>query len=110
MFGETEVDFDRGIEGVKWLTENLTLQGTEEIIIKIIKRQTGSEINALTRLDSTNADSIDFVEIIMEIEEAWKIEIPDHIAATFMGKPPAEIAAYVKTEKEKWDRFLKNRS
>jgi|LGOV01.1.fsa_nt_gb acyl carrier protein len=58
---------------------------THEIVQEIINLQLGreadTEISLTSNLaDDLNADSLDAVEIIMEVEDAFEIEIPDEIA------------------------------
>ncbi|MDM8534690.1 acyl carrier protein [Clostridiaceae bacterium HSG29] len=59
-----------------------TVQETVQEIINLqIGRDADVEINLKSSLaNDLNADSLDAVEIIMEIEDAFNIEIPDEIA------------------------------
>ncbi len=53
----------------------------EQRIRPLIAEQLGVEENKVTRsasfVDDLNADSLDLVEMIMSLEEEFKIEIPD---------------------------------
>lgn len=53
---------------------------------KIIAEQLGVEESEVTRdasfLDDLNADSLEIMELVMEIEEEFKIEIPDERVQT----------------------------
>ncbi len=61
--------------------EKTTQEIVKEIINLQIGRDTDQEINLKSNLATDlNADSLDAVEIIMEIEDAFNIEIPDEIA------------------------------
>lgn len=60
-------------------------KSTQEIVQEIINLQMGrkaeTEIPVNSNLaDDLNADSLDAVEIIMEIEDAFDIEVPDAVA------------------------------
>lgn len=53
----------------------------KDIINLQLGRKAGTEIPVNASLaDDLNADSLDAVEIIMEIEDAFDIEVPDSIA------------------------------
>jgi len=53
----------------------------EQRIRPLIAEQLGVEENKVTRnasfVDDLNADSLDLVEMVMSLEEEFKIEIPD---------------------------------
>ena len=56
-------------------------QIVEDIINLQLGRKAGTEIPVNAKLqDDLNADSLDAVEIIMEIEDSFDIEVPDAIA------------------------------
>lgn len=56
-------------------------QIVEDIINLQLGRKAGTEIPVNANLqDDLNADSLDAVEIIMEIEDSFDIEVPDAIA------------------------------
>lgn len=75
-----------------------------EKVVNIIAEQLGvediSEINKNTSLiNDLEADSLDAVEIIMEIEDEFGIEIPDDEAEKF--KNIGNIVDYVEVNKDK---------
>lgn len=55
-------------------------------VVGIVATQLGieeSQVNASSSfLDDLGADSLDQVEIVMSIEEAFSVEIPDNVAET----------------------------
>jgi acyl carrier protein len=56
-------------------------QLVEDIINLQLGRKAGTEIPVNANLsDDLNADSLDAVEIIMEIEDLFDIEVPDAVA------------------------------
>jgi acyl carrier protein len=61
--------------------EKTTHEIVQEIINLQLAREVGNKIPLKSNLSSDlNADSLDAVEIIMEIEDALDLEIPDEIA------------------------------
>jgi len=56
-------------------------ESIEQRIRPLIAEQLGVEENKVTRsasfVDDLNADSLDLVEMVMSLEEEFKIEIPD---------------------------------
>lgn len=48
----------------------------------------------VNHLEEGNIDSLDFVEIIMDIELEYKIQIPDEIAEKF--STPNQIVSYLR--------------
>lgn len=59
------------------------MSSTEERIKKIIKEQLavkGEMSNEASFVDDLGADSLDTVELVMALEEEFKIEIPDEEA------------------------------
>ena len=44
-----------------------------------------SSVNANTSLGDLNADELDFVELVMELEEHFNITIPDETADALLG-------------------------
>jgi len=65
----------------------------EEKIIKIITEQVGERVHANSNIIDAGADSLDAVEIIMEVEEAFEIEISDEDADKF--KTVGDIVNYI---------------
>lgn len=73
-----------------------------EKVVKIIANQLGVEdVSEITRttslMNDLEADSLDAVEIIMEIEDEFGIEIPDDEAEKF--KNIGDIVDYVELNK-----------
>jgi acyl carrier protein len=59
-------------------------ESIEAKVIEIVARQLGQDKSKITRnssfVDDLNADSLDQVELVMELEEAFDTEIPDEQA------------------------------
>lgn len=49
----------------------------QDIILNIIKKRTNKKISNLTDIRTLGLDSLDLVEVVMEIEEELNIKIPD---------------------------------
>jgi len=62
-------------------------ENAEEKIKSIIVNQLGVESNSVTMeakfVDDLGADSLDIVELIMAVEEAFDVDIPDEEAENF---------------------------
>lgn len=76
-----------------------TSENVEDVVRNIIFNKTcfdsPSEVRMdVNHLEEGNIDSLDFVEIIMDIESEYKIQIPDEIAETF--KTPNQIVSYLR--------------
>ena len=79
---------------------------SEEEIFEKLKQIVVSELGvdeALVRMDASfeedlEADSLDLVELVMEIEEAFEIKIPDEDAEGLTTV--ANLVEYIKTKKE----------
>ncbi|MDP1724266.1 MAG: acyl carrier protein [Alphaproteobacteria bacterium] len=57
-------------------------QRVNEIVMKVLDIKDASKVTKEARfIDDLGADSLDTVDIIMEFEEAFSIEIPDDDAA-----------------------------
>ncbi len=60
------------------------MPSTEERVIEIVSEQMGVSKEQITRdtsfINDLNADSLDTVELVMEFEEEFKIDIPDEAA------------------------------
>ena len=74
--------------------------GTSDTVFYIIKHYFNeSAINLKTHLiDDLGADSLDIVEVIMQVEEEFKIEIPDEEASGL--STIGDIVWYVKINKK----------
>lgn len=62
----------------------MTEQEIEAKVIEIVSQQMGHDKAKITRtssfVDDLNADSLDQVELVMELEEAFETDIPDEAA------------------------------
>lgn len=60
------------------------MASVEERVIKIVAEQLGVEKEKITRdtsfVNDLGADSLDTVELVMELEEEFDINIPDEVA------------------------------
>lgn len=60
------------------------MPSTEERVIEIVSEQMGVSKDQITRdtsfINDLNADSLDTVELVMELEEEFEIAIPDDAA------------------------------
>jgi len=69
------------------------LDKVKEIIIEKLGVDEGSIKNESRFIEDLNADSLDTVELIMEFEEEFNIEIPDDDAETL--KTVGEAISYI---------------
>lgn len=62
----------------------MTEQEIEAKVVEIVAQQMGHDKSKITRassfVDDLNADSLDQVELVMELEEAFDTDIPDEAA------------------------------
>ncbi|CVK18500.1 acyl carrier protein [Sporomusa sphaeroides] len=75
---------------------------TFEKVKELIVGQLGcdpAEVTKKAKLDDLGADSLDLVELVMEIEEEYSIEIPDNEALDLIGKPIGDIVKYIDQNK-----------
>jgi len=60
------------------------MASTEERVIDIVAEQLGVEKDKITKeshfVNDLGADSLDTVELVMELEEEFEINIPDEVA------------------------------
>ncbi|MGL6125434.1 MAG: acyl carrier protein [Metamycoplasmataceae bacterium] len=49
----------------------------QDVILNIVKKRTNKKISISTDIRSIGLDSLDLVEIVMEIEKEFDIKIPD---------------------------------
>jgi acyl carrier protein len=79
---------------------NVTDKEIEAKVIDIIAERMNQDRSKITRemnfQDDLNADSLDQVELVMELEEAFDIEIPDEQAEKI--KTVADAIDYIKGE------------
>lgn len=48
-------------------------------LIQFIAEQTGKEITGETRLDSLVEDSLEFLELILEVQAKFDVKLPDEL-------------------------------
>jgi acyl carrier protein len=68
----------------KHVSEDIDVQSIEKKVIEIISEQMGIEKSEITRetsfINDLNADSLDTVELVMEFEDEFGMNIPDEEA------------------------------
>lgn len=66
------------------MSEDIDVQSIEKKVIEIISEQMGIEKSEITRetsfINDLNADSLDTVELVMEFEDEFGMNIPDEEA------------------------------
>lgn len=79
------------------------MASTEERVIEIVSTNLGVNKEQITRetrfTDDIGADSLDIVELVMELEEEFEITIPDEEAEKI--KTVGEAIAYIDRETAK---------
>jgi acyl carrier protein len=79
----------------------VTAQEIEAKVIEVVAQQMGhdeSKINAtMSFTEDLNADSLDLVELVMELEEAFETDIPDDQAEKI--KTVGDAINFIKQEK-----------
>jgi acyl carrier protein len=67
-----------------WLQEDPTVASVEQRVIDIVAEQLGVSKDQISRetsfVNDLGADSLDTVELVMELEEEFDINIPDDVA------------------------------
>ena len=76
------------------------MSSIEERVLEIISEQLGVAKNELTRstsfMDDLKTDSLDIVEMVMELEEEFEIQIPD--TATEKIRTVGDLIDYIEQE------------
>lgn len=76
------------------------MDSIEERVIEIVSEQLGVAKDQITRstsfIDDLQADSLDTVELVMEFEEAFDVQIPD--TATEKIRTVGDVIDYIKKE------------
>jgi acyl carrier protein len=79
---------------------NLTVASVEERVVDIVCENLGVNKEQVTRttsfIDDMGADSLDIVELVMELEEEFEITIPDEQAEKI--KTVGEAIEYIERE------------
>jgi acyl carrier protein len=82
------------------LWEDLTVASVEERVIDIVCENLGVNKEQVTRstsfIEDMGADSLDIVELVMELEEEFEITIPDEQAEKI--KTVGEAIEYIERE------------
>ncbi|MCC5786834.1 MAG: acyl carrier protein [Phycisphaerales bacterium] len=77
----------------------VTEQEIESKVIEIVAEQMGAEKDKITRetrfVDDLHADSLDFVELVMEFEDEFETSVPDEEAEKM--KTVGHAIDYIKT-------------
>ena len=78
----------------------MTVQEIEDKVISIVSEQMGINKAEITRevsfINDLNADSLDIVELVMELEDSFEMQIPDEEAEKIktVGQAIDYIAAH----------------
>jgi acyl carrier protein len=76
------------------LAQPQTLERVREVVAKSLGRDI-SQIDPQKPLGSQGADELDVVEVVMAVEDALKVEVPD----SAIGDKPAEAAKTLTVQK-----------
>ena len=84
----------------------LTEEEIKEKVVKIVSEQMGVEQSEITMdtsfVNDLNADSLDTVELVMELEDEFELSIPDEEAEK-IGTVGTAVDFIAKAQKEKKD-------
>ena len=84
----------------------MTVQEIEDKVISIVSEQMGINKAEITRevsfINDLNADSLDIVELVMELEDSFETQIPDEEAEKIqtVGAAVEYIVNVAKTKKK----------
>jgi len=62
------------------MSETETFEQLKKLIVELLEVDTSKVVPEASFVDDFNADSLDFIELITAVEDAFKIEIPDEDA------------------------------
>ncbi|UCD22062.1 MAG: acyl carrier protein [Chloroflexota bacterium] len=62
------------------MSENETFEQLKKLIVELLEVDEAEVVPKASFVDDFNADSLDFIELITAVEDAFKIEIPDEDA------------------------------
>ena len=62
------------------MSENETFGQLKKLIVELLEIDESEVVPQASFADDFNADSLDFIELITAVEDAFKIEIPDEDA------------------------------
>jgi len=65
------------------MSENETFEQLKKLIVELLEINESEVVPNASFVDDFNADSLDFIELITAVEDAFKIEIPDEDAENF---------------------------
>jgi acyl carrier protein len=67
-------------KGNEKMSETETFEQLKKLIVELLEVDTSKVVPEASFVDDFNADSLDFIELITAVEDAFKIEIPDEDA------------------------------
>ena len=76
------------------LSQQQVVDGVRSEVAKILKKDAG-QIDVAKSLVALGADELDIVEIVMSVEEAFKVKIPD----SAIGGKPADVGKTLTVQK-----------
>ena len=62
------------------MSETETFEQLKKLIVELLEVDESKVVREASFADDFNADSLDFIELITAVEDAFKIEIPDEDA------------------------------
>ena len=62
------------------MSETETFEQLKKLIVELLEVDESKVVPQASFVDDFNADSLDFIELITAVEDAFKIEIPDEDA------------------------------
>jgi acyl carrier protein len=62
------------------MSETETFEQLRKLIVELLEVEEAKVVREASFVDDFNADSLDFIELITAVEDAFKIEIPDEDA------------------------------
>lgn len=62
------------------MSETETFEQLKKLIVELLEVDQSKVVPQASFVDDFNADSLDFIELITAVEDAFKIEIPDEDA------------------------------
>lgn len=72
----------------------------EEYVLKLLKKKTKVKVGLDSKISSLGIDSLDLVEIVIEVEDKYKVSIDDAKLETLTSKTVSEIIKFFETRKK----------